>query len=241
MSIFPPLVLRRHQNVWVVRDDKFPYGSKARFLYWYFRSLSEKGIREVVYGSSPRWGYAQISVAWLACHFGIKFTLFIAASKELHPCSKMAVDLGAKVMQVPMGFLAVTEKRARDYANKNGRLLLPMGLDIPEAIAGIKRWASRLDVRPDEVWTVAGSGTLTRGLQAAWPEADHCTVQVGHKLTESEAGKARVLVYPRGFGSRAKILPPFPSVSEYDAKAWEFIPKDGKGLRLFWNVGRNPT
>jgi hypothetical protein len=48
--------------------------------------------------------------------------------------------------------------------------------------------------------------------------------------------------HPLPFMTDAKpdARPPFPSVACYDAKAWEYIPKNtGKDV-LFWNVGREP-
>ena len=155
--MFPPLVLKKHENVYVVRDDLFPYGSKARFLKSFFRDhIPEK---EVVYGSSPRWGFAQISIAYLAKRYGKKCTLFIAKAKERTEYTKRAEALGANIVEVPMGFLSVCESKSQTYAKEVGARLLPCGLDIPQAISEIKRIAAKLLIDPDEVWTVAGSGT----------------------------------------------------------------------------------
>lgn len=229
-----PLVLKKHEKVWVVRDDLFPYGSKARFLNHYF---SELDAHEVVYGGSPRWGFAQISIAALAKRHGKKATIFLPQSKQLSEYSLRAQSLGAKIVQVPMGFTKVCEARAREYAQKRGAFNLPRGLNIPEALVGIMSMVQKLEIEPDEVWTVASTGTLSRGLQLAWPKADFFAVQTGHKVGQHEVGRAGIVVHPQPFGRPAKLLPPFPSVPEYDAKAWQHIPKDGKKLRLFWNVG----
>jgi hypothetical protein len=233
-SSFPALVLKEHENVLVVRDDLFSYGSKARFLDDYFACIKQP---EVVYGSSPRWGFAQISIAFLAKRHGKKATLFIAEAKKMTSYSQRAADLGAKIVSVPMGFLSVCEAKARQYVHSNGAKLLPCGLKGPQALDGIEKVASKLNVKPDEVWTAAGSGTLNLGLQRVFPRADFFAVQVGKALSFADVGRARIICSPLPFNRPTKELPPFPSVPEYDAKAWTFIPKDGKRVRLFWNVG----
>lgn len=49
---------------------------------------------------------------------------------------------------------------------------------------------------PKEVWTVASSGTLKRGLQLAFPSAKFFAVQTGHSLKVESAGRAEVHVSP---------------------------------------------
>lgn len=230
----PSIVLSMHEGVVVVRDDLFPYGSKARFLDEYFAGICQK---QVVYGSSPRWGFAQISIAYLAKRHGKKATLFLPKAAGLSSYSKRAAELGAEIIEVPMGFLSVCESKARKFAQDNDALLLPCGLDCPEAIEGIINVAADLPVVPDEVWSVASSGTLTRGLQQAFPEAEFYAIRVGKSISQEAAGRAKIIEHSQPFGKPAKIKPPFPSVVEYDAKAWQYIPKDGKRVRLFWNVG----
>lgn len=228
-----PPILKEHENILVVRDDLIPYGSKARFLDSFFSKIDQD---EVVYGGSPRWGFAQISIAYLARKHGKKATIFVPWSKELSSYSQRARSLGANIVQVPVGFLSVCHARAKDHVAKTGAFLLPFGLNVPEAVKKISAIAKELRIQPDEVWTVAGSGTLSRGLQRGFPNAKFYAVQTGRKLTQLDVGRATIIASRIPFSSPAKILPPFPSVPEYDAKAWEFIPKDGKKLRLFWNV-----
>ena len=59
----PEIVIEKHENIWVVRDDLLPGGTKRRFLYRYLQSQSH--VREWVY-ASPRVGYAQVALAY-AC------------------------------------------------------------------------------------------------------------------------------------------------------------------------------
>jgi len=93
--------------------------------------------------------------------------------------------------------------------------------------------ALALPIKPREVWTVAGSGTLSRALQRAWPAAEFFAVRVG---AQGDAGKASVMQAPERFEHDAREPPPFPSCSNYDAKAWAFMRKHAKRGALFWNV-----
>jgi hypothetical protein len=66
--------------------------------------------------------------------------------------------------------------------------------------------AISLPIQPTEIWTVALSGTLTRGLQADFPDANVFAVQGGHKLSEEEAGRAKVFVSPYKYDEPVKLV-----------------------------------
>ena len=85
------------------------------------------------------------------------------------------------------------------------------------------------------MWSVAGSGVLTRALQRAWPRARFVAVVVGREGCDT--GRARRIVHPLPFERAAKVRPPFPSAPGYDAKAWEYIRAEAGPGALFWNVG----
>lgn len=235
---FPTPVLEIHQGVTVVRDDLLKVGSKSRFCD---KMIGEnKQVKEWVYGSSPRVGFGQVSLAWICKTYKKKCTVFIAKGNELHKNTALAKHFGAKIVEVPMGFLKVTEARAREYVaeDPNNRCLVPFGLADDTVTGSIIKVAQSLDVNPQEVWSVAGSGVLNRGLQLAWPNAKFNMVSVGHKLTTEEIGKANCIIHPLKFAQACKKsdLPPFPSVIEYDAKCWQFIPKNSGRRTVFWNV-----
>lgn len=205
--------------------------------------IDDPNVDEWVYGSSPRVGYGQISLAYVAAKHHKQATVFVPEAKTLHPNSVRAQELGAQIIQVPTGFKAVCEARAREYVmqDRSRRQLVPFGLADGTVYASIVKVARSLPFVPEQVWTVAGSGTLNRGLQLAWPNAACFMVSVGHVLTTEEIGRATVYKHPLKFAQQCKPAnrPPFPSVLEYDAKAWEFVQRYAdKGKRvLFWNVG----
>ena len=233
---YPPPVMEEHEEFIIVRDDFLDGGSKMRFADYLIHNETE--IDEWVYGSSPATGYAQISLSCLCRKYGKKSVIFMAdrAKDKLHEYQLRAIDSGATMKWVPNGMLSVTEKRARDYVQEDPikRRLLPIGFDHPSVIASVTRVARNMDVSPTEVWTVGSSGTLTRGLQQAWPDASFHCVSVGHK---GDYGRAKVYKCGIPFNRETKVKPPFPSAPTYDAKAWEFMKQHASPGALFWNVG----
>lgn len=224
----PSIQIVEHHGILVVRDDFMPGGTKARMLPRLFN-----GHAEYVY-ASPVQGYAQVALAHCARMHGKRATVFCAARKARHPRTLEAVRAGVKLVEVgPAGYLSVVQKRARDYCAVSGAKLLPFGLDVPAIREGIAELAFGLGINPPEVWTVAGSGTLSRALQLAWPAARFYAVRIG---AEPNAGRATVIQAPERFDDDAKEPPPFPSCGNYDAKAWRFIKRMATPGAVFWNV-----
>lgn len=224
---WPEPVIEQVGRVFVVRDDRIPGGTKRRVIDALLR-----GADEFVY-ASPAYGYAQVALAYACRDLGLRATVFTAKRAELHARTKEAKAAGAKVVMVPVGYLGNVQAKAREYAALVGACLLPFGLDTPEIGARLAEIAAALPLTPAEVWTVAGSGTLSRALQAAWPRAAFRAVQVGK---EASVGRAIKYVAPESFDKNATVLPPFPSCRNYDAKAWRFIQQHASDDALFWNV-----
>jgi hypothetical protein len=226
----PPPAIWVHDGISVVRDDLLPGGTKRRAIHLLFNSVAD----EYIY-ASPAQGAAQIALAYAARDYGKKATIFVAQRKQLHPFTHEAAVLGANIIQVPMGFLSNVTAKARAYCfGQDRRCLLPFGLDHEFMIEGIANVARSLDITPHEVWSITSSGVLTRGLQRAWPEARFFGVQVG---ATPDAGRCEtVYVAPERFEQNAKHPPSFPSCSNYDAKAWQFVKRYASPGALFWNV-----
>lgn len=225
----------------VVRDDLLGGGSKMRFADYLVKSLPQK---EIVYGGCPATGYAQISLPNLTNACNKKTILFMAkrSMDNLTEYQKKGIALGADYRWVPDGMLTVTKCRARQYCEEDpeNRALIPMGLDHPTVIDSIVKVCKEgIEVKPTEIWSVGSSGTLTRGLQKAFPDLDVHVVQVGHKMKPEEYGRATLHTTDKKFtqGPKDEDEPPFPSVSNYDAKGWKFVVKHAKDGALFWNVG----
>ncbi|MBN9341758.1 MAG: hypothetical protein ABT02_10130 [Comamonadaceae bacterium SCN 68-20] len=229
--MLPSPVIEEHAGVLVVRDDLLPGGTKMRAL---LPLMQAQVAAEFVY-ASPAQGYAQVALAHCARLLGRRATVFTAARKVPHPLTVAAADAGAAVVLVPCGYLSVVQARARAYAAERGAHLVPFGADAAASLGAIAEAAAATGLEPAEVWSVAGSGVLTRALQRAWPRARFVAVVVGREGCDT--GRARRIVHPLPFERAAKVRPPFPSAPGYDAKAWEYIRAEAGPGALFWNVG----
>lgn len=228
--ILPAPTLREHGGFIVVRDDLLPGGTKRRVLA---RLFAQERPLEACY-ASPAYGYAQIALAYAARDLGIQATVFVAKRSALHPRTAEAKAAGARIVQVPHGYLSNVQAKARGYCEATGASLIPWGLDTPEHREALSAIARALPIAPREVWCVAGSGMLTRSLQAAWPAAKHFAVRIG---ANPAIGRAVVIAAPERYEAPAAAPPPFPSCSNYDAKAWRFMRERASAGALFWNVG----
>ena len=236
----PKPILEEYEGFMVVRDDLLYGGTKSRVADYLISSDLE--VEEWVYGGSPANGYAQISLAILCKQWNKKLVLFMAKRQEKNYTKnqKLTLQIGADVQWTEMGFLSHTMKLAADYVNEKPgvRRLVPFGVDHPTVIASFIRVCENIDYKPKEVWCVAASGTLTRGLQMAWPDAEHFVVEVGHKLQMHEVGKAWIYTQRLKFDQVPpdNELPPYPSEPTYDAKVWKFAKDYAKPGSLIWNV-----
>jgi hypothetical protein len=227
--------LERVGAIQVVRDDLMPGGTKARAL----SVLFDMEHREYVY-ASPVQGYAQVALSHCARAAGCYAHVFCAARQDWHARTREASQLGAVIHEIKPGYLTQVQAAAKAFVQQTeGAKLLPFGLDdevFIEAMAEVARSvARRLFVQPPQVWSVAGSGVLTRALQRVWPEAEFHAVQIGHA---PDVGRAILHRAPERFEDDAKLPPPFPSCSNYDAKAWRFIAEHAAPDSLFWNVAK---
>jgi hypothetical protein len=244
----PSPVIEMHNDIHVVRDDLLNYGSKIRFVDYFIGHAPEnKDVKEWVFGSCPATGYAQISLPVVCKRYGKKAVLFMAerSMDKLHPYQQRGIELGTEYHWVKMGMLNVTQAHAKKYTAQDTihRRVLPLGLEHPTVLASIVKVARQLPVQPKEVWSVGSSGTMSRGLQLAFPDAIIHVVQVGHNMKEREIGRAIHHVSPYKFDKpvKEKEMPPFPSAPTYDAKAWQpmidwYKTHDKTGDVLFWNV-----
>lgn len=239
----PPLVVEKVStmkgHVRVVRDDLLGGGSKMRFID---AMIQSDEAQEFVFGGCPATGYAQISLPIVCKRYNKKATLFMAKRNmnKLHLYQQRGIAEGANYVWVPDGMLAVTLARAREYAQADPtRRLLQLGLEHPTVLASIVKVAQTLPYEPEEIWSVGSSGTLSRGLQLAFPKAKVFIVEVGHVLTDREKGRGHVFRSLYAFDKSVKVseIPPFPSAPTYDAKMWPFVYEKAANNALVWNVG----
>lgn len=230
----PALRVDEIEGIRVVRDDAVLGGTKRRALD---RLVASIDADELVY-ATPAYGFAQIALAGACRAAGKKATIFVAARSERHPRTAAAAALGAEVIEVKAGRLNVIQSRARKHCEATGAYQVPFGMDDELFVAAMAEVVGELPgPTPTEVWCVAGSGVLTRALQRAFPDATHHAVQIGR---DPDVGGAMLWKAPEAFEEEATDPPPFPSCTNYDAKAWRFIKEHASPGALFWNLGADP-
>ena len=152
-SSLPKPIIKEHDGIKVVRDDLLDGGTKRRAFTIYVKSKPE--IDEFVY-ASPRQGYAQLSLAYACRDLGKKCTVTVPQGERYWLTNK-AVEVGANIIEVPMGYLTNIQAKAKKYCFDNGAHLIPFGGDHPIIIEAMRQTALSLDVNPNEVWTVMSS------------------------------------------------------------------------------------
>jgi len=226
----PPTRIQEHDGIRVLRDDDVCGGTKRRALE---RVLAASPETTFVY-ATPAYGFAQIALAAAARATGKQAHIFVAGRrKKPHARTEAAARAGAVVHEVDARYLIATQKAARDFAEETGAHYIEFGLDNQDFIDAIAAVALETGETPTEVWTVAGSGVLTRALQQAWPDAEFHAVAIGK---DPQVGRAKLYEAPEKFEDPAKQPPPFESCNNYDAKAWRFIKEHASEGALFWNV-----
>jgi len=211
-------------------------GSKTRFLPFLIQ-----GAHEVVFGG-PYCGGAPLALSVLGRHLGIRVTLFYAQRAHWHARQTQAQANGARIVQIRPGYMAVVQKRARDYADAAGAMFLPLGFDVPAAeqpFVAFMTTVRRLLGGVDEVWCAAGSGMLARCLGRAFPDSAVHAVTVGlasRHAVQSFGSNVTLHACRYRFEQECKTPAPFPTCANYDKKAWEIAVSQAKGRALFWNV-----
>lgn len=229
MSLPAPVIVE-HDGFLVVRDDLLPGGTKRRAVHALFDERTTYAY------ASPAYGFAQVALAYAARDYGKRATIFVAKRGARHPLTQEAMDAGAQIVEVPYGYLNVVRARAYEYCQHVDACLLPFGLDSPAFIAALADVARALPIAPPaEVWSVVGSGALSRALQMAWPNARVYGVRVG---AAPNAGRATVIEAAEKYAKPARMPPPFPSCAQYDAKCWAPMRQYAASGALFWNVGK---
>ena len=217
----------------IVRDDLYTGGTKKRAFEKYIDNIQEN---EFVYGCDYK-GHASYAIALTALERNKKVTLFFNGPLQDTVMFRKVSSLPNvtyRESKEPIP-LRVAEDNARKYAIQAGAKFLPLGLDFEgfrDALTEVVRSAK---IVAPEIWVLGGTGNLARALQNAYPNTPVCVVNL--KSVYGDFGNPAI-VYdaPESFPEDAEILPPYPSVSNYDAKLWRFIKKYAKPNACVWNV-----
>lgn len=243
------ITIEKHEGVYVLRDDLLPGGTKSIVL----PDLLNPAYNEYVY-ASPVYGGFQIALSLYCEKIGKKATIFCAKRKDWHPNTYRCAAAGAKIIEVDVGYLSVVQKRAKEYVaeqslqNIGGSQYIPFGANTAMSrqslIYRVHKVIQSLGFVPDEIWCAVGSGLLFESILEATEsikvsprkKIQVCGVVVGKHYSTSHP-RGHLFTYPLSFEYETKVECPFPSMPNYDRKAWEVMltRKVGKNI-LFWNV-----
>ena len=238
------ITIENHNGIFVLRDDLLPGGTKSILIKSIIESAPYKN--EFVY-ASPVYGGFQVALSAYCKQEGKKTTIFCAKRNTLHPNTIKCLEYGANVIQVPYGYLSVVEKQARLYCKGNANIeKIVFGASSIENEDLLTQRTlevfKQLGKEPDEIWCAIGSGTLITGISRACKTAKVYGVQVGAEFIPKEGiNNIQIIKYEKPFDKPSKLKAPFPSMENYDLKAYEKCIEHNKSMSsdkcvLFWNV-----
>lgn len=238
---FPAPELVDHNGFKVVREDMMGFGSKCRFG----DILVQTCPKDTLVYVQPRYGFAGISLAYLAKKYNKKLVLFSPSQKEISDHQAICIERGAEMKFRRVAAMPNLNRIAKQWAEDNNAFFIPLGLKHELVTAAAVKVAYDLAEKhgyPDEAWSAISTGVLQRSLQIAWPDTKFNAVAVARNIQKGERGVATMWSHPKAFNQNVdkEYFPPFPSALNYDAKAWEFMVKHGTPGAWFWNVGGDP-
>jgi hypothetical protein len=250
------------RRVYVKREDLYgvspaPPLAKLRGMRVVLRQLYAEGVRLTGCWDTRVSKLGQGLAACCAEFPGMRCIVSYPTKKgEGEPASvRKAAELGAEIYPLPGSRIAICYARARSYVVERGGVMLPFGLECPEAVEGVAREAGTVPREIIEGGTVVvccGSGVTLAGLLSGLPALPNKLVGIssGRSLNNimacvrryvRETPECLELYEAATTYSAASTFPcPFPSHPNYDLKAWQFLVERIRSFRdpiLFWNIG----
>jgi hypothetical protein len=252
-------VTSKNVHVYVLNDHLIG-GSKARAILPYIRTHLARGIEEFVYvGPTGGAGFMTLGVG--VAELGARATFFLCGPPN-HRVDKVR-SLGLAVRD-RFRNLQDARKVCEAYlsARSAGRTMeVPFGiaddLFVEMMVASISKDVERL-TPPTRVWSAGGSGCMLKILKEVWPDATFIVVEVGKFLNgwglyeppgevwrrdpvhvpRATSPDLKTIAYhhPLRFPEAARVVPPYPSLLNYDAKVWEYVCAHAEPYDLVWNV-----
>lgn len=213
-----------YDNLFVLRDDLLPGGTKYRGLKKLLQTIPEQ---KIVYAGTIM-GHGALALAHACRDAGKSAEIHISASAP-HPMLERLQMTGADIrIKEPQPIDALYE--AAQTSCTGDALCLPPGFDMPGFETALADSLSGFDLSPySEIWTTMVTGTLTRALKRAFPGKTFKTV----KVVKSGAAD---FTAPEKYHQPAKSPPPYPSCAHTDAKLWQFASKHAENGALLWNT-----
>ena len=232
----------------IVREDYLIGGSKQRAIIPLLESAKYKNKQKIGY-AGPVFGYAQIALAYACRMLGKKAVLFVEKRPELHPFTAFAKYMGAEIVEVESRGrkntpLKAVQARAKQVSSRKNITLLPFGLHdamYEKIFVSQLLNATKKMEHPVRMWLVAGSAVILNTLAEIFPDTYFLVVQVGKTVWPDQLpeGRSKLFVAPEKFWEDSEEPPPYASVSNYDAKLWQFVLQHGQDGDFIWNVGKD--
>lgn len=230
-----PLLIQEHAGLQVVRGDLYPGGIKCRVLT---ELLSETVAEDEVVYAGCYYGHSAFALGIAALLTGKRVKLFMPSPrKDTYTFSLLRTLQNIDCEIVDKNHQDQVHALASAYARRTQAHLLPIGLDSEEfRRIYIAVMRSELRILPSEVWTVAGSGVTARCLQQAWPTAKVNVVDLAVRSSPAIGTPAAVWKIPEKLVEPARLPPPWPCSSHYDAKMWQIVKTKASPGALIWNI-----
>ena len=226
---------------YILRADLAPAGLKS----FAAEQLVATAVQNRLVYVAPRVGHAPDAIATLAKMHDKEVTFFCPAARKpsRHQAALLAHD-HVELRFVRIAAMPVLNKIAREWSGDRQALYMPFGLtNTPSVTAGIvnlcRKITDQLGENPTASVCAVSTGTMIRGLEIGWPEADHYGVAVARNMHSGEIGCSTVIAHHMRFlqDEHKSKRPPFPSTANYDAKAWETFEGMAIPGSIFINVG----
>ncbi len=229
---FHRLILQEHDGFNVVRGDLFPGGIKAKCVAEVFPQIPEQ---EVVYAGHA-YGHSGYALGLAGLYHNKKVTLFFAGPEVMTCIHAKARSLNNITCYFMEGVAHQKNLAglAEHYAEMRSAYYMPIGFECKMFVEHLVEMARNLPVRPEEVWVAGGSGTTSRCLAMAWPEARINTVNLG--MMPNALMMGTVYQAPEKPTDRGEFPPPYPSSPWYDSKIWRFVKEHATKGALIWNI-----
>ncbi len=240
------------KHIFVVRDDLLESGTKQRAAIPYISSLAQEGYSQFVY-ASPFSGFAQIALAYACSIVGTRCVLFCEKSTDgdFHLFSKISESYGAEICLCEN--LSEAHERSIQFLDSQSEgKLIPLGFNDPLFKYYLKKniqkhWKNlTVSYKIKELWLPIGSGTLLQTFKEFIDEDVKIYGVNVNILEESDQRIFDIKSNPRfqyiksseSFHDVAKVIPPIPSNSYYDAKLFSLLKAHAKNGAFWWNVAK---
>ena len=220
----------------VVRCDVVPGGFKRLAVDGVYKKMKANNL---VFATNSL-GTGALALTLSLEGSGKNIVIFLSNLDSISPNLSLCEKLGARLDFSGKADIFDSEglrKEALEKYKDDNCEVLPLGLENEEVKENIVKIAKDIfsSKVPKELWVATASGLTVRALQEALPETNFHAVLV--KGNNPDVGKAKVHISKEKFIEQAKIIPPYPSNLNYDAKVWsillEFISRE--------NFNHNPT